>query len=131
MIVIAIIGILAAVAIPMYTSYSMKARMGNLIAMTDSYKTAVTFCISQLGTPTGCNPGVEDIPDVPTPANYPDLNGFALANGIITVTSDLDPEPGVLDDVDYVLTPSLDGGVVRWLASGTCDDHADIILCDL
>ena len=49
MIVVAIIGILAAVAIPQYKDYTAKAKAGNALSAVDSLKTAVALCIQENG----------------------------------------------------------------------------------
>jgi type IV pilus assembly protein PilA len=49
MIVVAIIGILAAVAIPAYSDYTAKAKISNAITAVDSIKTAVSVCIPRSG----------------------------------------------------------------------------------
>jgi type IV pilus assembly protein PilA len=53
MIVVAIIGILAAVAIPAYQDYTNRAKIGALISMTSGLKTSITeFYMSQGRWPT-------------------------------------------------------------------------------
>jgi len=55
MIVVAIIGILAAVAIPQYKDYTTKAKIGNALASADSLKTAIAECVQENGgTVTNC-----------------------------------------------------------------------------
>ncbi len=49
MIVVAIIGILAAVAIPAYQDYVIKAKVGNAMSAIDSIKTAVAQCMQENG----------------------------------------------------------------------------------
>lgn len=53
MIVIAIIGILAAVALPAYQTYTKKARFAEVIAATGAVKQAVDLCFQTEGT--SCN----------------------------------------------------------------------------
>jgi len=55
MIVVAIIGILAAVAIPAYTDYTAKARAANALAAIAPYKTAVALCGQEEGDLANCN----------------------------------------------------------------------------
>ncbi|MGW8394736.1 pilin [Pseudoduganella sp. HUAS MS19] len=49
MIVVAIIGILAAVAIPAYSDYTGKAKIANALTAVDSIKTAVAVCVQEAG----------------------------------------------------------------------------------
>ena len=62
MIVVAIIGILAAVAIPQYKDYTAKAKAGNALSSVDAIKTAVGLCAQETGTLTGCTTGANGIP---------------------------------------------------------------------
>ena len=54
MIVVAIIGILAAVAVPAYQTYTLKARFTEITNSTAPMKTAVEACI-QSGNSRRCN----------------------------------------------------------------------------
>lgn len=49
MIVVAIAGILAAVAIPQYSDYTMRARISNVLAAAAPLKTAVALCVQEHG----------------------------------------------------------------------------------
>ena len=49
MIVVAIIGILAAIAIPQYQNYVMRAKWSNVITSTESIKTAMAECTQNNG----------------------------------------------------------------------------------
>jgi len=63
MIVVAIIGILAAVALPQYQDYTKKAKIGNSLTAVDSVKTAVALCAQEAGgVLTGCTTGSNGIP---------------------------------------------------------------------
>ena len=55
MIVVAIIGILAAVAIPAYSDYTAKAKAANALSAADPYKTAVAMCAQEAGAVTDCS----------------------------------------------------------------------------
>jgi len=47
--------ILAAVAIPAYQDYTIKARVGNALTAVDSIKTAVAVCAQENGSLANCN----------------------------------------------------------------------------
>lgn len=56
MIVVAIIGILAAIAIPQYQDYVTRAKWSDAIRALDSTRTATALCIqNNAGDPTSCN----------------------------------------------------------------------------
>ncbi|MDB5842217.1 MAG: hypothetical protein JWQ23_4169 [Herminiimonas sp.] len=65
MVVVAIIGILAAIAIPAYQNYTLRARYTEIISAAAPYKLAVDLC-SQSGD---C-------------VNGPDFTAFGVANGV-------------------------------------------------
>ncbi len=86
MIVVAIIGILAAVAIPQYADYVAKAKVGNALTAADSLKTAVALCVQETGALTDCDAGSNGIPAA---ANFTATKEVASANisdGVITLT---------------------------------------------
>jgi type IV pilus assembly protein PilA len=57
MITIAIVGILAAIAIPSYQNYSRRAYYSEVVQATEPYRVAIGECVQDLGTATGCNAG--------------------------------------------------------------------------
>ena len=91
MIVIAIVGILAAVALPAYQDYTVRAKISEPLALLGEAKTSVTeFYVAN---------GV--LPATPTAASIRTTIGTALvstmglaANGNITVTMTADPSLG-------------------------------------
>ena len=123
MIVIAIIGILAAVAMPMYSDYTERARFSNVIAMTDAYKTAVNICIQTVDADgSDCDGGTNGIP-ANIAAAVGDLATLATLNGAITATGGAN-----VGGATYIITPTVNGGLVTWAVTGTCDD-AGVDLC--
>jgi type IV pilus assembly protein PilA len=116
MIVVAIIGILSAVALPAYRTYSNKAKFAHVIAGTLAAKGAVEFCAQNLGTLTGCNGGVGDIP-----ANYNNGTGrlkeLTVADGVIVAKAE---DGNGLEASTYSLTPAFVNGQLQWTVGGTC-----------
>ena len=62
MIVVAIIGILAAIAIPQYQDYIARTQVGEALSLADGMKTPIGECANTLGTLTGCDAGANGIP---------------------------------------------------------------------
>jgi len=54
MIVIAIIGILAAIAIPAYSDYTARAQASEAFAILDGFKTPITEAVADQGLTAGC-----------------------------------------------------------------------------
>lgn len=114
MIVVAIIGILAAIAIPQYQQYTTKAKFADVISQTESYKTAVALCSQEnAGLLTNCDAGSNGIPAVP--AANANLASMTVVDGVITSTGTT-----TAGGYTYISTPINDGGVLKWTTSGSC-----------
>ena len=117
MIVDAIIGILAAIAIPAYQDYLRRAKCTEVVQATQAVKVAVEVCAQDNGGIANCDAGSEGIPaDVGANGSY--VASVATANGIITATA---VNAQALLGETYILTPvySLTTGI-RWDVTGTC-----------
>ncbi len=126
MIVVAIIGILAAVAIPQYKDYTAKAKIGNAIAVADPWKTAIALCAQENGysgtTLTNCTAGSSGIPADTAAAPSNEVASVATgANGVITLTfADATKVGADLAGGTVTFTPTAGTNAVTWaVAAGS------------
>ena len=125
MIVVAIIGILAAIAIPQYTDYTARAQMAEAMTLTGGMKTAVAEAIQTTGTKTGIANGANNAFNLPeaTAVNRKYVLSVAVANGAITAT--MKPiGDGVNSKVagsTLTLTPTANEGSVSWACTGSAE----------
>ncbi len=112
MITIAIVGLLAAVAIPTYTSYMARARFSEMVRAADSVKTAVHTCFQVTGTLNNCTSGSNGIT---TPQRTQNMTAFTITAGVITATGTVSGA-----SYTYILTPTRVGTALTWTATGTC-----------
>ena len=116
MIVVAIIGILAAIAIPAFQKNVEKSKFAEALSMAQGYKTAVALCVNTLGVLAGCDANTNGIPALPAPMpTNVNAVGTSVANGVITITA-----VAAAGSYTSIMTPALDGGVIRWRQDGTC-----------
>jgi prepilin-type N-terminal cleavage/methylation domain-containing protein len=122
MIVVAIIGILAAIAIPQYSDYTSRARAAGAATEINPVKKAVALCVTdQAGSFTGCDDGANGVPTIVTTKNI--LAGGTVKSGLITVDTGATDSSGT-KNLDMVLTPLFKAGtnVMTWTNSGkSCD----------
>ncbi len=109
MIVVAIIGILAAIAIPAYSDYITKARFTEVTGQAAPYKLGVEDCWQTNGVIDDCDAGAAGVPAAFTSANGATAT-VAVLNGVITVTPNAYKNITAADTL--VLTPSSTPGTV-------------------
>jgi type IV pilus assembly protein PilA len=120
MIVVAIIGILAAIAIPAYTTYTQKARFTEAVLAASTLKTDVVTFIQTGGLTalTTVDSGAGSIPAVV--AATATVNGSSVADGVITITWAADGT--ALAGLTYIFSPDGPTSPISWAATGTgCD----------
>ena len=122
MIVVAIIGILAAIAIPAYQDYVARAQVSEAATLMDGLKTPVADAFTALGTLTGVNSGGNGIAAAASVTGKYTAT-VAVANGVMTGTLKTAAQ-GVSAKVaatTLTLTPTDRGGSLEWACSGTMD----------
>ena len=107
MIVVAIIGILAAVAIPAYSNYTVKAKIANVMAAADATKTAVALCAQEAGgVVTNCTSGSNGVPTVTATK---EVASGSVTGGTITLVL-ADGVGSGLKDKTVTFTPDIAAG---------------------
>ena len=118
MIVIAIIGILAAVALPAYQDYTKRAKFSEVVAAAAPYKLAIDIALQT--SKTGCttlalmSAAKCGIPAAAGASGV--VASVGVSNGVITATG-----TGDVNGATYVLTPQGTTPPIQWVQSGTCD----------
>ena len=117
MIVVAIIGILAAVAIPQYQDYTIRAKVANALTSLGSLRTAVGVCGQEAGgVLTACDTTAAGaVTAIPVFTATKELASASVADGVITATFATGIGTGV-DSLAFTQTPSTtaDQTSVRW-----------------
>ena len=122
MIVVAIIGILAAIAIPQYGAYANRARVTDAISLMGAWKTAVSEFVNTAGS-TCDDATVENIlgagAAVPTytSANVAEVVWATPDPGVIRATMQADA--GLLDGAVITLGCRIVGGAIQWVCGSS------------
>ena len=124
MIVVAIIGILAAVALPAYQSYTTKAKFGSMIASLSSLQTAVSLCAQENASVlTSCNTTASGaVTAIPAWTATEHLSAVTVASGVITATL-----ASVESGKKFKLTPTVSATTVEWTGANIDITNADLI----
>ncbi|MCO6435090.1 pilin [Nitrosomonas nitrosa] len=118
MIVVAIIGILAAVAIPAYQDYTVKSKISAALAAVGSAKTAVAVCAQENGgVLTPCDAGSNGIPTITATK---EIASGTITDGVITITL----ATGIGTNVDgqtitFTPTVAAGGSAMTWANTTT------------
>jgi len=138
MIVVAIIGILAAVAVPAYQNYTLKARYSEVVSAAAPYKLGLEICFQEQGTlaAANCTNGLNGVPGItaaPAAGNMVAAGSGVIANnGALTADLTMTAIAGNgLAGETYTLTGTAAaiGAPIVWAKSGTCATRAAGALC--
>ena len=113
MIVVAIIGILAAVALPAYQDYTVRAKVTEVILAASAPKVAVSEWYQTKGSypATVASLGVDS-----QVSKYVASVGVTASTGVITAVSQ---NLGTSITGNIVMTPTASGSVLTWACTGT------------
>ncbi|WP_283164292.1 pilin [Shewanella corallii] len=116
MIVVAIIGILAAIALPAYQNYTKKAKFAEVVTAVGAARQAVELCFQTEGALANCDAGYRGIPEEVTTGKYDQLDTMTITNGVITAAG-----TAAVDSANYIVTPTLASGAttLTWTATST------------
>lgn len=116
MIVIAIIGILASVALPAYQTYTQRAQFAEIPLAAAAAKSAVELCV-QVSTRTDCQNVTEDAGW----ANGERVSAVEIGGTSTAITITATPT-ATLDGASntYVLIGTVASGAITWDTSGAC-----------
>ena len=115
MIVVAIIGILAAVALPAYTDYTIRARMSEVVLSAGNCRTSVTEAYQ-----TGANPGANNFGCESSAQVTKYVASIATdVNGVITVTTTANTDLSTAASTAISLTPQTSAAADLTISSGT------------
>ena len=120
MIVIAIIGILAAIALPAYQDYTKRAKFAEVVSATNAVKRAVEVCAQDLGSAATCSDGLtgKGYAVVAVAGPVGNVQSVSTAAGTITATA---IAGNGLSGETYILVPTFANGRVSWDdTTGSC-----------
>ena len=115
MIVIAIIGILASVALPAYQTYTERAQFSEVVLATTPYKSAFEVA-AQTGRLTAIGAADAGTNGIPAAAGSSGVvASVAVTDGVITGTG-----TSAVQSATVIFTPDGITAPIQWTQSGTC-----------
>lgn len=115
MIVVAIVGVLAAVATANYQTYMKKSKFSEVIQAAMPYKTAFEVAAQggSLASLVDADAGTNGIPVAPSPSGK--VASLDVADGVITVTGTTE-----VDSKTFTMSASGITAPIQWTKGGTC-----------
>jgi type IV pilus assembly protein PilA len=121
MIVVAIIGILAAIAVPAYQDYTIRSRVSEAASLSGAVRTAMDVAFSE-GYALGSIPATPASLNLSLSTSYKSKYVSKVAFdtfGVVTVVLTPEKSLGTAKNMSVVYTPTNRGGNLSWTVTGT------------
>lgn len=130
MIVVAIIGILASIALPVYKDYITKVKWSGIIAELSPVKKSISYCLndnSNMGTQCDTAAELSDygMNSLPTPDNtsaaivLSDAANAGVVKISITGNPNISADPSTPDTLTYISSVDASGSKILWVRGGS------------
>lgn len=117
LIVVAIVGVLAAIAVPAYQTYTAKAKFSEINTLAGGLRTAIETCLQlNNAVKASCDTAAELNVTLPDGVYS---NAFTITADTAAITATATAEAG---GYTYIATPTAaSGAVTTWAQTGTCE----------
>ncbi len=121
MIVVAIIGILSAIAFPQYENYASRSNAAGAVSDLNIYKLGISMCRQVSGSFAGCNTPAASNGDVPNVVDTEFLDTLAIDATSAALSGNTMATDVGGTDLTFVLTPSYaaSNASIAWIMTGT------------
>ncbi|MEN1944498.1 pilin [Luteimonas sp. MJ293] len=118
MIVVAIIAILAAIALPAYQDYVARSQVSEGMSLASGARTAVAEEYANTGNFNGIDNAAAGLA-IPASISGDYVGSVTVTDGAITVAMDGSASSDKISSSNLLLTPSDNGGSISWTCGGT------------
>ncbi len=117
LVVVAIISILVAIAVPSYRTYMRRAHYTEIVQATAPYKIGVEECYQISNNLDNCNAGSNGVPAVvDADSEHSMIAKITVEKGVITITPK--NKYGITAEDNYQLSPTIANDSLVWETSG-------------
>ena len=130
MIVVAIIAILAAIALPAYQDYVIRSQVSEGSVLADGAKTAVAEFYSNTGTAPATNSAAGLAKDISITGKF--VKSVSVVGGVITATfSDASPQRAnqKINNGTLIFSPTFSGGSTVWTCHSAISEKYLPVIC--